>query len=71
MERTLTATKPAEFTSQPVAAAWPLRALAALLLWKQRARTRRQLALLDDRQLSDIGISTAERTEEVSKPFWR
>lgn len=71
MERTLTTPKPTEFTSQPVSTAWPLRILAALLLWKQRARTRRQLALLDDRQLSDIGISTAERTEEVSKPFWR
>ncbi len=70
MERTLT-TKPNEFTSRPVPAAWPLRLLAALLIWRQRARTRRQLALLDDRQLSDIGITTSERLEEVDKPFWR
>ncbi|MEK1904771.1 MAG: DUF1127 domain-containing protein [Pseudomonas sp.] len=71
MERTLTTSKPAEFTSSRIPAAWPLRVIAALLLWNQRARTRRQLAQLDDRQLSDIGISTAERTEEVGKPFWR
>lgn len=71
MERTLTTSKPAEFTSSRISAAWPLRVIAALLLWNQRARTRRQLAQLDDRQLSDIGISTAERTEEVGKPFWR
>lgn len=72
MERTFTTTKPIdEFTSRPVSTAWALRLLATLLLWKQHARTRRQLALLDERQLSDIGISTAERIEEVSKPFWR
>lgn len=71
MERTLTTAKPDEFTSRPVSTAWPLRVLATLLLWRQRARTRRQLALLDDRQLSDIGISSADRMDEVSKPFWR
>ncbi|MBB2496665.1 DUF1127 domain-containing protein [Aquipseudomonas ullengensis] len=71
MERTLTTSKPAEFTSRRIPAAWPLRVIASLLLWNQRARTRRQLAQLDDRQLGDIGISTAERMEEVSKPFWR
>ena len=40
-------------------------------LWRQRARTRRQLAALDDHQLSDSGISRSERMAEVSKPFWR
>ncbi|MBC9251687.1 hypothetical protein A9179_15545 [Pseudomonas alcaligenes] len=70
MERTLTS-KPDDFVQQPVASAWPLRILATLLLWQQRARTRRQLAQLDQRQLSDIGISACERLEEVNKPFWR
>lgn len=50
----------------------PLRRLLQLLrLWQQRARTRRQLAALDDHQLSDVGISHSERMDELSKPFWR
>ena len=40
-------------------------------VWQQRARTRRQLAALDDRQLADVGISHSERMDELSKPFWR
>lgn len=49
-----------------------LRRLMRLIrLWQQQARTRRQLAALDDRQLSDIGISLSEREDELSKPFWR
>jgi uncharacterized protein YjiS (DUF1127 family) len=39
--------------------------------WQQRARQRRQLAELDDRQLDDIGISRAEALCEAAKPFWR
>jgi uncharacterized protein YjiS (DUF1127 family) len=37
----------------------------------ERARTRRLLAQLDDRQLSDLGITHAERINELDKPFWR
>jgi uncharacterized protein YjiS (DUF1127 family) len=49
-----------------------LRRLAQRLrLWRQRARTRRQLAALDDHQLADIGVSPSERTTELAKPFWR
>ncbi|GAB6390426.1 DUF1127 domain-containing protein [Stutzerimonas marianensis] len=40
-------------------------------LWRQRARTRRQLAALDERQLADVGISHSERQDELNKPFWR
>lgn len=47
------------------------RVLLVLRLWQQRARTRRQLAALDDHQLADIGISRSERIEELEKPFWR
>lgn len=47
------------------------RLLQLLRLWRQRARTRRQLAALDDHQLSDIGVSRSERMNELSKPFWR
>lgn len=39
--------------------------------WHRNARTRRQLAELDHRQLADLGISHSERVNEISKPFWR
>lgn len=42
-----------------------------LRLWHQRARTRRQLATLDEHLLADAGISHSERMDELSKPFWR
>lgn len=47
------------------------RLVQVVQLWRQRSRTRRQLATLDDYQLSDIGISRSERMAEVGKPFWR
>ncbi|MGE8188412.1 DUF1127 domain-containing protein [Pseudomonas sp. NPDC086278] len=37
----------------------------------ERARTRRLLSQLDGRQLSDLGISDADRASELDKPFWR
>ncbi|MHC8289696.1 DUF1127 domain-containing protein [Pseudomonas sp. XS1P51] len=37
----------------------------------ERARTRRLLGQLDDRQLSDLGIRRADRLSELDKPFWR
>lgn len=46
------------------------RMLSALHLWHQRARQRRQLGLLDDRLLRDIGIDRASAREETAKPFW-
>lgn len=36
----------------------------------QAIRSRRQLAALDDRLLSDIGISRAEALEEASRAPW-
>lgn len=49
-----------------------LQRLRALLSgWQRNARTRRQLAALDDRQLADVGISHSERQDELDKPFWR
>lgn len=47
------------------------RMLSTLDLWYQRARQRRQLGLLDDRQLRDIGIDRAEARVEAGKPFWQ
>lgn len=47
------------------------RCLLLLRLWRQRARTRSKLAMLDERLLADAGISHGERMAELSKPFWR
>ena len=37
----------------------------------ERARTPQLLGQLNDQQLSDLGISHADRLNEVDKPFWR
>ncbi|NBF09439.1 DUF1127 domain-containing protein [Pseudomonas sp. Fl4BN1] len=43
----------------------------ALRNMQERARTRRLLSQMDERELSDSGISHCEQTEELRKPFWR
>ena len=46
--------------------------LAALLrVYQERALQRRELRMLDERSLKDIGLSRAEVAYECSKPFWR
>ena len=47
------------------------RSLDLLLLWRERARQRRQLRTLNDRMLRDIGLTRADVIAESSKPFWR
>lgn len=47
------------------------RALEIPLDWLQHDRDRRALQALDDRLLSDIGVSRGEVQQEVLKPFWR
>jgi uncharacterized protein YjiS (DUF1127 family) len=42
-----------------------------LLTWMARARDRRQLAAMCDRELKDMGISRADVQAESRKPFWR
>lgn len=37
----------------------------------ERVRTRRLLAQLDARDLADLGLSHADRLNELEKPFWR
>ena len=39
--------------------------------WRRRARTRNELVMLNDRQLSDIRLSRSDALNEASKPFWR
>lgn len=38
--------------------------------WIELSRQRRQLAMLDDYQLKDIGLSRADIMTEVERPFW-
>ena len=42
-----------------------------LLVWRERARERRQLLSLSDRALKDFGASRADASREGDKPFWR
>ena len=45
--------------------------LSILRTWRRRLRERDQLARLDDRMLSDIGLSRGEAEYLANKPFWR
>jgi uncharacterized protein YjiS (DUF1127 family) len=40
-------------------------------LWLRTAQERHELALLSDRELRDIRVSTADVWHEVRQPFWR
>ncbi len=44
---------------------------ASLRRWYRRSVQRRRLAGLPIRLLEDMGITEAQRFEEISKPFWR
>ena len=39
--------------------------------WRERARTRDELAKLDERSLRDLGLTASFAEFEVNKPFWR
>ena len=38
--------------------------------WRLRARTRRELAWLDEKSLRDLGLSRCDAIREANKPFW-
>ncbi|HIE0647139.1 TPA: DUF1127 domain-containing protein [Serratia marcescens] len=40
-------------------------------LYLLRHRTRKELLLLNDRQLADIGLTQVEARREGYKPFWK
>jgi len=46
------------------------RIVAAIRLWRERARSRPQLRGLDDRLLKDIGLRREDVGYEFPKPFW-
>jgi uncharacterized protein YjiS (DUF1127 family) len=42
-----------------------------LSVWASRIEDRRQLAVMSDRMLADIGLSRVEVSVEVDKYFWQ
>jgi uncharacterized protein YjiS (DUF1127 family) len=42
-----------------------------LQTWRQRYRTRQELAQWTDRDLHDVGLSKGDIAFETEKPFWR
>lgn len=49
----------------------PGRLLSTLLAWNDRSRQRFNLRDMDDRMLSDIGVTRDEAVRETMKPFWQ
>jgi uncharacterized protein YjiS (DUF1127 family) len=45
--------------------------LAFVRVWRERRRTRRELAAMSERELRDIGIYWSDIASEIGKPFWR
>jgi uncharacterized protein YjiS (DUF1127 family) len=45
--------------------------LSLIQVWRARARCRRELAALSERELQDMGTNWSSIADEVSKPFWR
>jgi uncharacterized protein YjiS (DUF1127 family) len=56
--------------SRPVAQ-WLRRARDVIQLWQERSRGRRQLLMLDEHVLRDIGMTRLQAEAEANKPFWR
>jgi uncharacterized protein YjiS (DUF1127 family) len=44
--------------------------LARVRTWRARSCARRQLAVMSERELQDMGTCRAEIADEVGKPFW-
>jgi uncharacterized protein YjiS (DUF1127 family) len=44
---------------------------ALIIEWRQRARSRYELMMLDDRELSDMGLTRMDASNECDKPFWQ
>jgi uncharacterized protein YjiS (DUF1127 family) len=44
---------------------------ALIQSWEKRSRQRRELGLLDDHLLRDIGVSREAAGQEAAKPFWK
>jgi uncharacterized protein YjiS (DUF1127 family) len=44
---------------------------ALMIEWSQRARSRRELMMFSEHDLSDAGITRTDAFQETSKPFWQ
>jgi uncharacterized protein YjiS (DUF1127 family) len=53
------------------AAALPRRVVRALQTWNRRLNDRAFLSGLQGYELSEMGMTSMQRDEEASKPFWR
>ena len=42
-----------------------------LVEWYRRARSRRDIAMLDERTIRDLGLTPGQLEFEAAKPFWR
>jgi uncharacterized protein YjiS (DUF1127 family) len=59
-------------SASPATSKYLLAHLGALLgEWRRRARSRRELAMLSDRCLRDMGVTRYDVDREARKPFWR
>ncbi len=58
-------------SSLPVVSRIAVQVAWCVLLWSQRRKSRRDLSLLDDHMLNDIGLSPRQAEQEYSKWFWR
>ena len=47
------------------------RLIALIGTWRRRLRDRRELALMSDRSLRDLGLTRSDALHEIRKPFWR
>ena len=65
-DRPLPSRKPAESAFAIVEGLFAL-----VRVWRERQRIRRQLAVMSERELQDIGICRSEIACESAKPFWR
>jgi uncharacterized protein YjiS (DUF1127 family) len=52
-------------------AEWICAIPAVFRRWRQRVRSRADLARLNPRELRDIGVTPSEAARECNKPFWR
>lgn len=48
-----------------------LRPVTLMKVWNHRVRVRRQLAMLDDHLVQDIGWTPSQIRHETQKPFWQ
>ncbi len=45
--------------------------VSTFLVWMRRASQRRDLELLTDHELADMGLTDHQVAQEAAKPFWQ